>query len=117
VEKSQTGKSGRLRWLSQEASLVACTELLKQPRFAEIAELELRGVYFGPGQPEECKLLSCAARACPKVCKLLLGDARPSQLWSDLGRRMPTALERRLRRLWQSRPFSIEAYGRKYTLS
>lgn len=110
------GKSGRIRCLSRDACAVALCGFLGQPRFEAVTELDLGGLYLGQCKPEENDILCAAARCCPAIRSLRLGTVEPQSLWSDLARYLPTALERSLRSWWKVRPFTFEAYGRRYEL-
>lgn len=110
-------RRGRRIRSSGAVNLTAIQQLLSQPRFATVVELNFGGVYLGPGLPEQNQLLKHAARLCPAVCRLSLGMAAPREMWSDLGRRLPAPLERVLRGWWRTRPFYFEAYGRNYELN
>jgi len=88
-----------------------------QARFATVRELDLGGLHLGQAMPEKSEILTEAARWCPEVCSLRLGTAQPRALWSDLARYLPMAFERSLRGWWKSRPFTLEAYGKRYDLT
>lgn len=111
------GMTGRLRCLSHEANVFALGEFLGQKRFSQATELNVSGLYLGNFKPEENHILNEAARRCPNVGALRLGMVEPRRLWSDLGRYLPTAFERSLRSWWATRPFVVEAYGRRYDLT
>lgn len=111
-----SGRTGRARWLSHDAILLAIGEFLQQARFEHALDLDLSGVYLGDAKPEANHLLQLAARFCPKLQCIRLGAAEPSHIWSDLARHLSPALERSLRSWWEARPLIIEAYNRQYML-
>eukprot|EP00747_Dinoflagellata_sp_TGD_P081073 gnl/TRDRNA2_/TRDRNA2_161155_c0_seq1.p1 gnl/TRDRNA2_/TRDRNA2_161155_c0~~gnl/TRDRNA2_/TRDRNA2_161155_c0_seq1.p1 ORF type:complete len:769 (-),score=59.27 gnl/TRDRNA2_/TRDRNA2_161155_c0_seq1:52-2316(-) len=108
---------GRVRMLSNHAVLPYLFEVLKQPRFVRVTELDFTDVYLGKVHPENNQLLAYAAVHCPLVRHLYLGRAEPSEYWSDLARYLPTSFERSMREWWKERPLVIEGYGRRYSLN
>jgi len=109
-------KRGRLMRLGHEATAIAATTLLRQPRFARVLALDLRGLFLGHERLEENHLLTAAALACPNVCELDVDGAEPRATWSDLGRYVPAAFVRALRRLWPGRGLTVHGYGRSYDI-
>lgn len=112
--------SGRRVVATGDAQLLAMQTLVQQPRFSRLVELDLRGLYLGSDSCHQSTFLRIVARSCPQLHSLNLDQARPRELWSDLGRTLSPAFARSLLEWWPKPAYGeliVAGYGRVYSIA
>jgi hypothetical protein len=112
--------SGRRTVLTAAPLMEALWAFCTQKRFCQVKLLDLRNVWLGGIEPENCHLLQHIAKHCPDVRQILMDRSRPFEVWGDLARKVTPAFSRSLLRWWPLKTgevMVIEGYGQRYMLS